>query len=47
MAENPVLLRLKELESMKEIASSIKEVRVVVGADGLKSLLPANLLSNT
>ena len=45
MAENPVLLRLKELESMKEIASSIKEVRVVVGADGLKSLLPANLLS--
>src|SRR5258706_7863681 len=47
MAENPVLLRLKELESMKEIASSIKEVRVVVGADGLKSLLPANLLSDS
>src|SRR5205823_12355121 len=41
MAEQPVLLRLKELESMKEIASHIHEVRVVVGADGLKTLLPA------
>ncbi len=45
MAEHPVLLRLKELESLKEIAASIKEVRVVVGADGLKTLLPAGLLS--
>ena len=44
MAEQPVLLRLKELESMKEIASHIHEVRVVVGADGLKTLLPAGLL---
>ena len=44
MAEQPVLLRLKELESMKEIAASIHEVRVVVGADGLKTLLPAGLL---
>ena len=44
MAEHPVLLRLKELESMKEIAASIHEVRVVVGADGLKTLLPAGLL---
>jgi regulator of protease activity HflC (stomatin/prohibitin superfamily) len=45
MAEQPVLLRLKELESMKEIAARIHEVRVVVGADGLKSLLPAGLLN--
>jgi regulator of protease activity HflC (stomatin/prohibitin superfamily) len=45
MAEQPVLLRLKELESMKEIASRIHEVRVVVGADGLKTLLPAGLLN--
>jgi regulator of protease activity HflC (stomatin/prohibitin superfamily) len=45
MAEQPVLLRLKELESMKEIAARIHEVRVVVGADGLKTLLPAGLLS--
>jgi hypothetical protein len=44
MAEQPVLLRLKELESLKEIASRIQEVRVVVGADGLKALLPAGLL---
>ena len=44
MAEQPILLRLKELESLKEIASHIHEVRVVVGADGLKTLLPAGLL---
>jgi regulator of protease activity HflC (stomatin/prohibitin superfamily) len=44
IAEQPVLLRLKELEAMKEIASRIHEVRVVVGADGLKTLLPAGLL---
>ncbi len=45
MTEQPVLLRLKELDAMKEIAASIQEVRVVVGADGLDSLLPAQLLS--
>lgn len=45
LAENPVLLRLKELESLKEIAGSIKEVRVVVGADGIKTLLPVGLLA--
>ena len=44
IAEQPVLLRLKELESLKEIASRIHEVRVVVGADGLRTLLPAGLL---
>jgi regulator of protease activity HflC (stomatin/prohibitin superfamily) len=47
MAEQPILLRLKELESMKEIASRIHEVRVVVGADGLKTLLPAGLLGES
>jgi hypothetical protein len=41
-----VLLRLKELESLKEIASRIHEVRVVVGADGLRALLPAGLLGS-
>jgi regulator of protease activity HflC (stomatin/prohibitin superfamily) len=46
MAEQPVLLRLKELESLKEIAGRIHEVRVVVGADGLKTLLPAGLLGD-
>lgn len=44
MAEQPMLLRLKELESFKEIASSIDEVRLVVGADSLKALMPADLL---
>jgi regulator of protease activity HflC (stomatin/prohibitin superfamily) len=35
LAEQPMLMRLKELESLKEIATHVKEVRVVVGADGL------------
>jgi regulator of protease activity HflC (stomatin/prohibitin superfamily) len=47
LAENPVLLRLKELEALKEIASNIEEVRVIVGADGIKTLLPVGLLSET
>jgi hypothetical protein len=46
LAEQPLLLRLKEQEALKEIASHIHEVRVVVGADGLKTLLPAGLLGN-
>ena len=46
MAENPILLRLKELESLKDIAARIQEVRVVVGAEGLKTLLPAGLLTD-
>ena len=44
MADQPILLRLKELEAMQEIAARIHEVRIVVGADNLKSLLPAQLL---
>lgn len=44
MADHPVLLRLKELEALKDIAEQIHEVRVVVGADGLDGLLPAQLL---
>jgi regulator of protease activity HflC (stomatin/prohibitin superfamily) len=47
MADHPVLLRLKELEAMKEIAERIDEVRVVVGADGMKTLLPAELLGRS
>ncbi len=39
LAEQPMLMRLKELESLKEIASSVKEMRVVVGADGLTKLI--------
>jgi regulator of protease activity HflC (stomatin/prohibitin superfamily) len=44
MADNPVLLRLKELESLKDVAEKIGEVRLLMGADGLDKLLPANLL---
>jgi len=44
MSEQPILLRLKELEAMQAIAAQIDEVRVVVGAEHLQSLLPAQLL---
>lgn len=45
MAENPILLRLKELESLKEIAGNVHEVRIVTVADGLASTLPAGWLT--
>ncbi len=44
MADQPILLRLKELEAMQEIAAKIHELRIVVGAEHLQSLLPAQLL---
>jgi regulator of protease activity HflC (stomatin/prohibitin superfamily) len=40
IAENPVLLRLKELEALKDIAGTIDEVRLFVGGDGIKAMLP-------
>jgi hypothetical protein len=40
MAEQPVLMRLKELETLKQMAERIDEVRLVVGTDGLDKLLP-------
>ena len=40
MADRPMLLRLKELEALKDIAGRIDEIRVVVGAEGLLTLLP-------
>jgi regulator of protease activity HflC (stomatin/prohibitin superfamily) len=40
IAENPVLMRLKELETMKDIAEKIDEVKLVMGAEGLKQLMP-------
>jgi len=39
IAENPVLMRLKELETMKDIAEKIDEIKLVMGAD-IKQLLP-------
>lgn len=47
MADNPILLRMKELDAMKEIAGNIQEVRLVVGSDGLDKLLTAQLLGDT
>jgi len=47
MADQPMILRLKELETMKDIATRIQEVRLVVGTDGLKTLLPAQLLGGS
>ncbi|MBP8805868.1 MAG: slipin family protein [Kofleriaceae bacterium] len=38
IAEHPVLMRLKELETMKEVAEKIHELKLVVGADGLHRL---------
>ena len=43
MADQPILMRLKELEAMKEIAGRIKDVRVVVGSENFRALLPAEL----
>jgi len=44
LAESPMLLRMKELETMKEIAGQLREVRLVVGADKLEALWPSHLL---
>jgi regulator of protease activity HflC (stomatin/prohibitin superfamily) len=46
MAASPVLLRLKELESLKEIAGEVGEVRLVVGSDGLDKLALGGLLTS-
>ena len=39
IADNPVLMRLKELETMRDIADKIDELKLVVGAEGLKNLV--------
>ena len=39
IAEHPVLMRLKELETIKDIAEKIGELKLVVGAEGLQKLL--------
>jgi hypothetical protein len=42
IAENPVLMRLKELETMKDIAEKIDEIKLVMGTEGLKHLIQTN-----
>jgi regulator of protease activity HflC (stomatin/prohibitin superfamily) len=39
IAENPVLMRLKELETMKDIAEKIDEIKLVMGVDKAHTLL--------
>ncbi len=39
MADRPQLMRLKELEALKDIAGQVGEVKVVVGSDQLAKLL--------
>ncbi len=41
IAENPVLMRLKELETMKDVAAHIDELKLVVGGDSLAGLVTA------
>jgi hypothetical protein len=43
MAENPVLLRLKERRAEGDCGTE-QRVKLVVGAGGLKTLLPVDLL---
>ncbi|MFK7989699.1 MAG: slipin family protein [Sandaracinaceae bacterium] len=40
MADNPVLLRLKELEALERIAGQVGEVKLSIGEDGLAQLAP-------
>ena len=53
MAEQPLLLRLKELDSLKEMAARVHEVRLVVGTQGMtgpnwaRDLLPTGFLTET
>lgn len=40
IAENPLLLELKRLETLERVAANVDEVRLVVGKEGLAGLLP-------
>ncbi len=40
MEERPAMLRLRELEAMRDMAAQVGEIRLLVGADGLERLLP-------
>jgi regulator of protease activity HflC (stomatin/prohibitin superfamily) len=52
MAEQPLLLRLKELDSLKEMAAKVHEVRLVVATHGmsgpdLRGLVPTGFFKET
>ncbi|MFO0550086.1 MAG: slipin family protein [Polyangiaceae bacterium] len=44
MTENPTLMRMRELDTLKEIAGQLKDVHLVVGADKLEGVFPKGLL---
>lgn len=44
MSENPLLMRMRELETLKDIAGQLKEVRLVVGAEKLEALVTSGFL---
>jgi len=46
MNENPTLMRMRELDTLKEIAAQLKEVRLVVGADKLEGMIPKGLFGD-
>jgi regulator of protease activity HflC (stomatin/prohibitin superfamily) len=46
IAENPVLMRLKELETLKDVAEKIDEIKLIIGADGLKQLFTTDTKNN-
>lgn len=47
MAEQPLLLRLKELDSLKEMAAKVQEVRLVVGSNAMTGLVPSEFFAET
>lgn len=46
-ATPPRLLRLKELDSLKEMAAKVHEVRLVVGASAMNGLVPSGFFNET
>jgi hypothetical protein len=51
MAEQPLLLRLKELDALKEMAAQVHEVRLVIGTQELsglsRQLVPSGFFAET
>lgn len=47
IAEHPVLMRLKELDAMRDIAERIQELKLIVGGKGLETLLSSDEATGT
>ncbi len=43
IADHPLLLELKRLETLEKVAAHVDEVRLVVGQDGLAAFLPSKM----